>query len=452
MIDGRVIQVQRLDEVRIASAKLDITVDLENIAVNGTLAYIELQFRFPDINSDVYTVNIYNTDGSQKSAEFNIGSATIEFPYTASTTNMLVDVIFNTPSTAMHNIAFDATSDIKISLKQSEINVLEAWGYFNRSERVTGDRVYAEIPVDLFGSSIITNNRLLFHNPEILFEVSNNIGVPLSFWVDSIKAVDEFGAVERAWFDNGNPVKDKWTEVPMATPANVGDVASKTITFNRHNGETNRLFLINPERFIYDFHVAVNHQQAKADSLARPHKTHFLSRPLNVNMDVKAYLRFWFDENTIYSSRDTIKLDNNLGELLKIGNLEIEPERVTINIDFKNHLPVQVIANAIFVDENNVELLRRENIKIECPNVYPIGYNDGINLEGMVVSEKVFTLAIALIEEDTEKMLKTRNIIFEYTGTAKNPATDRINVRATDYLNAVVSLFVKGKISGDLGK
>ena len=453
--NGRVIQ--RLDEVRISGAKINIIVDLINVAIAGNNAnnYIELIFKIPSISFEE-TIKIYQTDGVQKTATFDIGESTIQFPYDASTTDMTIEALFHTAGTAANTITFGTGSDIEVTLKQADINVLEAWGYFNRTERVTGDRIYAEIPVDLFGNSVIRDNRILFNNPQIVFEVASNIGVPLHFIVDSIKAVDAVGATVQALFDNNNPTKDVWTKVPIAYPKyyEFGQTKKDVVTFDREHGETNKLFTINPERFIYDFHVAIDSAQAESDLSDRPHKTHFLARPLKVDMDVKSYLRFWFDENTQYASLDTLKLDKDLGDMLKIGDFVIEPERVSVNIDFKNHLPVQVTADVKFVDEYFNTLVTRNGIKIECPDVYPTGHLDANNqlVEGMVISEKVFTRSIALDGEDAEKMLRTRNIVIEYYGTAQHPATERINVRGTDYLDAVVSLFVKGKISGELGK
>ena len=457
---GRV--TQRLDEVKIAGAKLNITIDLQEITFAGGSpnTFIELIFKIPDIDFEE-TIKISNADGSNihlTPPPFIIGPKTILFPPHASTTDMSIEAKFYTTGTAMHTITFGANADIKVNVTQTEISVLEAWGYFNRRERVTGDRIYAEIPTDLFGSKLITNNRLLFHNPQIIFDVSNNIGVPLSFIVDSIKAVDEYGAVRRARFNGSNAFNNGIsTKVPIKVPtaAQFGQMVDTTIMFDRINGGTNQLFEINPEKFIYDFHVAID--SLKAEQSYNLSKPHFLARPLKVKMDVKAKLQFWFDENTKYESRDTVKLNNSLGDMLKIKDkngktiLEIEPERVTINIDFKNHLPVQVIGKAIFLSENNEVLHEEKDILIQCPDVYPVT-SDNDPQGGMVISEKVFSLKISLVDNNAEQLLKTKSIVFVYTGTAKSPATDRINVRGTDFLDAVVSLFIKGKIKGDLGK
>ena len=450
--DGRV--TQRLDKIEFESAKLYITVDLVGITIAGGSpnTFIELIFKIPDIDFEE-TIKIKEADGSNihiTPPPFNIGNKTILFPSHASTIDMTIEAKFYTAGTAMHTITFGTNADIKVDIKQTDINVRAAWGFFNNYKRVTGDRIYADIPVDLFRNSIIANNRLLFHSPEIVFEVSNNIGVPLKFVVDSIKAVDGNGTTVRANFTGPNAFNSGIsTKVPIKTPTQFGTVADTTITFNRENGRTNLLFTINPERFVYDFHVAIDNE--KAEYHLDHNIQHFLCRPLQVDMDVRAYLKFWFDPETQYASRDTVKLGNSLGDMLKIGDFVIEPERVTINIDFKNHLPLQVMGSAIFLDENNVKLHEEKNITIQCPDVFPFT-SDSDPQGGMVISEKVFQLKIKLVENDTEKLLKTRNIVFEYTGKAKNPITDRINIRATDYLDAVVSLFVKGKIKGDLGK
>ena len=427
--------VQRVDKVHIASVKLNVSVDLQDITRTGTTSIIDVNFQLPDVTgSTVYTVTFNPSDPTHKETVIDISDVDITFPFpsTAATTDVLIEVVFKTTTSA--TIAFNANSDIIINMKAVDADIDRAWGFFNRGEKLTSDDIYADIPTDLFGKSEIMNNHLFFHNPLITFNVTNNIGVPLHFVVDSIKAIDTKTNEERRADFNGNI----WTQVPLEMPANIGEEAFSTKTFNRYNGGTNQLFQINPTKIAYDFHVKVDHDRALP--VLNTEKPHFFQRPLVVDMNVEAKLRFWFDENTTYYSEDTVKFNGELREKLNFGGVKIEPERVTINIDFKNHLPVQVLGKAIFVDDNNMEVFRKENIDIECPNV------DG---EGFVLSEKIFTLSIPLIGSDTEKLLKSTKIIFQYTGKGKTTA-DKINVRGTDYLDAVVSLFVKGKIQTNL--
>jgi hypothetical protein len=130
----------------------------------------------------------------------------------------------------------------------------------------------------------------------------------------------------------------------------------------------------------------------------------------------------------------------NLDSLLNTESFSIKPEQVTVDISYKNHLPVQAIATAIFVDENDFVVYKKENIMIECPNV---------DSNGFVTSEKVSVCQINLALQDTDLVMKTKKIITEYHVVGHN-ATSMINVRGTDYLDVTVSLFVKGKINANL--
>jgi len=436
--------VQRIDAVHIVKSKLNVSVDLQNITMGaGLSAYIEVQLSFPQINGGLSfpRIRITSADGGHKEASFNISDILVNFPTQNTKTPLKIDVYLYA-QTIGSGFNFNATnSDIKVNAQMVNIEADKAWGFFNRSERITGDRIYAEIPSNLFGMAELWDNKLYFHDPRITFNIKSNIGVPLNFIVDSIKAVDSRTNDER-WADFGGG--KKITQLPLAVPEYFGVEAFTQKTFNRENGATNRLFQIRPDKFIYGFHVEVNHEQTALDLLP-PARQHFVIRPLKLDIDVDVVLPLWFDENSVYISQDTFKFEQNLGGMLKINdNFVIEPERVTVNIDYKNHLPVQAIATAIFYDENNNELWRKEDFTIECPNV---------DANGFVTSEKISTLSIALIEKDTEKLLKTRSIIMQYKSMAKNPISDnKVNVRGTDYLDVFVSLFIKAKISGDLGK
>jgi len=441
--------VQRIDAVNIVSSKINVSVDLQNITMGAyPSAYIEVQVSFPDINGGLSfpRIRLISSDNGHKEASYDISDLLVNFPPNNTKTSMKIDVYLYA-QTLGAGINFNSTtSDIKVNAKMVDIDIDKAWGFFNRNGRITGDDIYAEIPSNIFGVSGLWDNKLYFHDPRITFNITSNIGVPLNFIVDSVKAVDSSTNDER-WADFGGG--SKITQVPLAVPNSIGEEAFTQKTFNRANGGTNKLFQIKPDKFIYGFHVEVNHDQAALDLLP-PVRQHFVVRPLKMNIDVDVVLPFWFDENTVYASQDTVKLDNNLGELLKIKDtngkiiVEIEPERVSINIDYKNHLPIQAIATAIFYDENNNELWRKADATVECPNV---------DAEGFVISDKISTLSIALGGNDTQNLLKTRSIVIQYRGTAKSPmANNKINVRGTDYLDAFVSLFVKGKITADLGK
>jgi hypothetical protein len=419
--------VQRVDRVSINHATLNIDARTENIIFSGG-AKIQLQIKFPNIQgigTKTYTIDL---NGSTSSIQLPIGSFTVDFPSSeliGSKTGISANIVFVTAGGA---IALDNTSDVIVSAKMTNVSFAWAEGFFNRSGSITGDYIFADIPSDLWGKSQIRDNRLLFHNPEITFKFNSNVGVPLNFVVDSIKAVDEGGHSVMAEF-NGNV----GTQIPLIAPISKGNFAFSSVTFDRQNGTTNRLFTINPEKFIYGFHVEVDHISALA------HPNHFLVGPAAISMEAQAKLRFWFDENTEYASQDTLSV--NLDSLLDINGYKIEPERVTLNIDFKNKLPLQVIANATFIDENGVVLFVKNNIMIAGPNV---------DAQGLSIEEKLSQVSISLIEGDTESVMKTKKIVLEYYGSARDMLTQQINVRGTDYLDAFVSLFVKGKIETNL--
>jgi hypothetical protein len=219
----------------------------------------------------------------------------------------------------------------------------------------------------------------------------------------------------------------------LNTPSAPFATAWTNVIFNRQNGTTNRLFEIKASKLKYEFHAEINHEMVNNGFV-----NHFLAGIPAVKMYVDARLPFWLDPTSEYASADTINA--NLDSLLNTDNISINLDEVTVDISYKNHLPVQVIATAIFVDENDYELYRKDNVVIECPNV---------DANGLVTAEKVSTLQIGLASQESETITNTKKIIMQYRIAGQN-ATSQINVRGTDYLDVVVSLFVKGRINANL--
>ena len=58
---------------------------------------------------------------------------------------------------------------------------------------ITHDDVVQDIPTDFFESSLFKDNSLLFTNPLIDFRIMNDVGIPMDFEVEHIKAVDKDG-------------------------------------------------------------------------------------------------------------------------------------------------------------------------------------------------------------------------------------------------------------------
>jgi hypothetical protein len=420
--------VQRVDKVRVNSAVLNIQAKTDNITFTGG-AKIQLQIKFPKIPAISSTTYNIDLDENDNSAQFPINNYfTIDFPSSrtfGTKTDISVKVVLLTAGGG--SITFQNTSDIIVSTKMTNVSIAWAEGFFNRNNTITSDHIFADIPTDLWGYSQISNNRLLFHNPEITFKFNSNVGVPLSFVVDSIKAVDKNGQSVEASF-GGN----RSTQFSLAAPRNKGDFAFSSITFDRQNGGTNQLFTINPKEFIYGFHVEVDHPSAVANP------KHFLVGPAAISMEAQAKLRFWFDETTQYVSRDT--LNANLDSILNIGDYNIELERVAINIDFKNTLPLQVTATAKLIDENGTMVFVKENIAIASPTV---------DAQGLSTEEKTSQVSIPLIGNNMDEIMKAKKIVLEYRILGEN-VEKQINIRGTDSFDAFVSLFVKAKVETNL--
>ncbi|MDR1544814.1 MAG: hypothetical protein LBS50_10510 [Prevotellaceae bacterium] len=430
--------VQRIDLMHVReNARLGITAELTNITLGGG---IKMNIRFPNI---VF-------EGGVQSFDIDITSNNVEevidlpaFLVTFTGGNNLTEIVIDFSALNAGNPPVIVGGNIHSNVKITDMIPYRVEGFFNRSNTVTSDSLYAEVPTDLFKSETIQNNRLLFRDPQVTFGIVNNIGIPLEFIVDYIKATGEKnGQPDEVYADFGGSLS---TNVPIERTQVQGDSTRTSITFNREYGKTERLFAdgFKPDEFKYEFHVNVNHEAVAAGDV-----NHFLIRPAKISMYVQSRLPFHFDPTSYYHHTDT--LSANLDSVsLKFGAFEIDLDRISIDLTFTNGIPIKAIATAHFLDANGIEVFTKENIEISAPDVYPEGYNQGGNKEGQSVSPKVSTVNIPVDSDDTDKIMTTQTIVIDYLITGRTDG-EQINVRATDELKAGISLFVKGKVSTNL--
>ncbi|MDR2684898.1 MAG: hypothetical protein LBB53_05920 [Prevotellaceae bacterium] len=425
--------VQRVDLMHVKpNAKLTVDVELDNsITLSGG---VNADIRFPNIAElagEIFRVSI---NSAITHADFELPAFTVEFNRADNLTG--VEITFSAINPAFPP-QFNG-GKIKTNVKVTEMNPDRVLGFFNRPDVVTGDYIYAEIPSDLFTSGTIQNNRLLFHNPIVEFSVENNLGVPLKFIVDSIRASDDNG---RNVFGDFNGSRS--TDVPIQRTYIEYDSAHTSIQFNRENGGTNRLFgepnnQFVPKYFDYGFHVEVDH-----DAVNGGDREHFVTYPAFINMYINTKLPFHFDETTFYQYKDTIEAD--LGGSLKIDNIEINFDKISVDLKFEVSIPIKAVGTARFLNETDNEVYVENNIEIKCPAIYTDGNDKGKSKEA-----RTSIINIQLDRNNYEKILSTKKIAFDYLVDANNPQTEQVNIRATDYLKTSVSLFVKGKLSTHL--
>ncbi|MDR0828811.1 MAG: hypothetical protein LBN95_01680 [Prevotellaceae bacterium] len=431
--------VQRVDYFAANGASLSIKADLENVTISGN-AKIRMIVKFPAIQGLGAETYVTEITGGHTENPIEIPAFAVDFGDNHNNlTAISIQYELVVPAGAANKIEFGANAKIKSEIQMVDIEMDFARGFFNRSNTITSDSIYTNIPTDFFKRDAVTYNRLLFHDPRITFKIVNNIGIPLTFIVDSIMAMDKDGYKQYGDF-NGN----QYTDVPIARAMVVGDSATTYKRFDRNYGRTDRLFSkangepFIPEKIDYGFHVEVNHAEAVANPV------HFVKRPAVIDMYVGVRLPMWFDPTSSYFYTDTINADLSDALSMQFGPVKIDFERIKIDLKIENQLPVQAIGTAYFLDENNVVLYTESNINIPCPNVDANGYS---------TDKKTVNVTIPADLNDQEHLMEylqnTKKIVFAYEVTAAN-VNNQINARATDKLKASVSLFVIGKVTSNI--
>ncbi len=417
--------VQRIDSMQIAHAKLRIVIRIEGITGISTTNPMRLEIKLPDISSMANQTFIYSITSNSFTLEENITNAIIRMYQQNQKSNIRLQMKY----IARGPITVTDTYKIAHNAKLEQIDYVKAWGFFNRTEELTGDLIKTALPEEFVKNMGLWENRLLFHNPIVKIDVNSNLGIPLLINVNYIKATSKDNQSVYADFNGSRSTS---IPVPQATE---DEIATTTTTFDRANGKTNRLFTINPKTIDYEFGLKVDNQKVNQGGV---YAKHFAKLPIYTNMYVDVKLPFTFDPTSEYIHYDTIVLDDKLDVVINRPE-EFVLNVLHINLDCENALPIQGIADAICLDSLGHELYRKEGFKISAPKV---------DAQGFTTEPWKGILTLNFEEGDIKNILETKMIVLKVTAKGYD-SNAMINARLTDYLKIKASLFANGTYTVD---
>ncbi len=426
--------VRRVDYVNIKSTTLKVstaTTGITGLSANG--AKIRVTFKFPQIAALANRTFTMDIDANNKQQEWTLNDVEIDFLSNhrpKSKVNVDMDYTLICPSGSTINLASNADVETTVEFSNTVVSVAKGW--LNHSTPIAQDYVFEQrIPQNILNSKLLDNDKLYFYNPILTFTVRNNIGVPMLLNVNNIECSNGAGQTIRANFNGNTSTTEK-----INRSANIGTEGITNIECNRTYGGTNQFFTIKkPSKFAYNFSVLIDHNVAQSDFTNNIQ--HFIVRPAYMKMDVDLKLPFHFDQGSEFVSLDTIA-NVKLDSLLQDVNIDID--KLQLNIDFKNHTPMYGIAKVRFLDNQNTEVYTLNSVEIKCPDV---------DTNGFAQKEAESSLVIALDRENINNVRKTDKIVIEYTVKGKT-ANNQINIRATDWIKVVVSLFGKASYNTNL--
>lgn len=413
---------QRVDSVIINSARLYLKVNATDVPLSTYPLTMKVEFpAIPDLPTLTYTI----THDGQTINEI-LGNFKVNFDLDSTLTPMQLTYTFTSDGA----LPITPNSRITTFTQFQIIDCTKAWGFFNKQNVITHDDIVQDIPTDFFESTLFKDNKLLFTNPLIDFRIMNNVGIPMDFEVEHIKAVDKNGVERVADFD-GQPN----CVIRLEKPAIDGGFSENWAHFNNVYGRTDRLFEITPAKFKYKFNVSVSNFKNAWEKL------HYIYFPTAINMYITAKLPFKFNPMSYYAFNDTLAAN-----IEALTGVPAKPEEFTINnlnVNFKstNKLPVKVVASAIFLDSLDQEIYRQEGIQIASAVVD--------RATGLASSAVQSEFSIKFTEASIISIWKTKKIILSVRADGQDN-TSLINVQLDDELTTTVSLFFKGGIKTDL--
>ena len=415
------VQEQRVDSVIIKSARLYLKVNATDVPLAAYPVTMKVEFpAIPDLPTLTYTI-----DHDGQTINEQLGNFRVSFRSDSTLTPLRVTYSF----TSDGSLPIVSTSQITTHSQFRIIDCTKAWGYFNKKNVITHDDVVQDIPTSFFESDLFKDNNLLFTNPLIDFRIMNDIGIPMDFEVEHIKAIDKDGNERIADF-NGQPN----CVIRLEKPQIEGEFSENWAHFNKNYGHTDRLFEITPAKFEYRFNVSVS------DFKNVWEQQHYIYFPPAINMYVTAKLPFQFNPSSYYAYNDTIAAD-----IETLTGVSAKPTELTVNnlnVHFKstNKLPVKAVATAIFLDASDQEIYRQEGIQIA---------SGAVNAEGIVTTAVKSDFSIKFVESSIISIWKTKKIVLSVRVDGQD-INSLINFQLNDELTTAVSLYIKGGIKTDM--
>lgn len=321
-----------------------------------------------------------------------------------------VQYVLNTPSTQTIN-----NTDVRVDFRFNQLDMNIFWGFL-------GNVVYSSeadtIRLNFFNDVVPEGSKLYFSNPTVICKVLNYVGMSSTFYVNYAKAWSNDG-LEQVFADfNGSP---NYSFVLDAAPQ-INQASENIEIFDRDNGGTNQLFLINPTYLSYSF---------SNSPILIPGQNHFIVRNKYVDVAVEAKLPFHFDEGTFLITNDTMDLDLTGEDAIE------DVKKMEVRIKYENFLPAAIKLDAVFLDEF-YQPITSLNKKFDVPA-------PTIDSEGYSTKQSEGFLYINFIESDFADVTRVKYIQLK-TRTVAFDSTSKMKFRPDDYIHVKADLYVLGDI------
>lgn len=409
----------RIDSCHIYSATLDLTVDASDLEISE-VNYLDVALRFPTIVIDgealVLTDRMTSSHGRLMEVYNDFPVAFLE-GYERNEVPMVATFTYHSDGTA--TLSRNARLKFMTYFHLSGFNKL--YGYFYNAEPLTSDKIETDVPSNSLLDMLLVDNKLLVHDPQVIFNLYSNSGIPMTIEIANVRTEDKNGNSVSANFESS---AEKRIDVVMPAIGTDGKVepATTTVVLNRENAETNKLLTILPSKFFYEWAVY-------ASDADRAYYPHLITETPNVMADVEVKLPLVFDAGTHFNY-DTV-IDADLTGIIPTDTIDIKA--LSLNFAIQNAIPLAIDLKLDFLDDNDNVIFSGEETKIEAAVVDEQGRSTAPSNQTLVVNCK---------EETIDKILSTKRIGFNTTISGRD-AQSGIYLQTTDSLSVGISAFLK---------
>lgn len=298
----------------------------------------------------------------------------------------------------------------------------KVWGFFKPGNQMR-DSDFVDIAEQWSDWENIKNLKVRFKKPRIELRAihdieSKNQNKGLDVTLDELYVADEQGTKVYARFGDSDQDKSR-TEtlynMPITNPR--GD---EVFTFwytghdGKHDGDIDRMFDIRPDSICYKYHIDLKNED--------PAQQFCLNHDTKIHLDAIIVLPAEFKENSYFEYSDTADVDFSSihSDSIKDGSDFIDTimnAQAYIYITAFNHIPFDIVAKYVFLDENLNPIkfpLVSGGVEDEDGYIVTIPGPKKYNQYGIATEYGENTLIVRASKQDLdEKLSRIRHISYE---------------------------------------
>lgn len=367
----------RFKKIIIKEGVCEATIRTNDPSYTGTISgYIT----FPSIVSEggqnlsfqFSNKSLSTTEWSLSQTPIILNNYTINFPinYNKVPIQIFIDFDNNTiPNSIDLQLSVTGPSDNSDG-NGNGITYKEAWGYFGVNTLIYKND---SVDVQLFKEQEYEIERYWFEDPKISVKYSNSYGVPSDFQFVDLRAFTNNGneiSPQISMFGNTSVLAPYWQTINR--PLFPVLFEEGEILVDKNNSNIRQIIVQRPRWIKLIAQAVTNRNTTPAEIIAM---NDYISEDSKLKADIKVEFPMWGD---IYKFVYKDTSDFELPEFLT----KYDPlKRVMLRIDITNGFPAEMIAQAYFLDNNNMivdSLLETENQMILK--------EASVNSEGVVTS------------------------------------------------------------------